>query len=54
MKRIAIIGCGKIFLNIMRQLEFKKKRRLKLVAVCDKNKELLNNIKDKKLKSILT
>ena len=37
----------------MRQLEFKKKRRLKLVAVCDKNKELLNNIKDKKIKKYI-
>ena len=54
MKRIAIIGCGKIFLKHYEAIRIQeKKRRLKLVAVCDKNKELLNNIKDKKIKKYI-
>ena len=50
MKRIAIIGCGKIFLKHYEAIKIQeRKKKLKLVAVCDQNKKLLNQIDDKKI-----
>lgn len=50
MRRIAIIGCGKIFLKHYEAIKLQeKKKKLKLVAVCDQNETLLNQIKDKKI-----
>ena len=48
MKKIAIIGCGKIFLKHYEAIKIQeKKKKMRLVAVCDKNNTLLNQIKDK-------
>ena len=45
-RNIAIVGCGKIFskhfLSIKNQ---EKKGNLKLVAICDDNKKLINSLK---------
>lgn len=50
MKRIAIIGCGKIFLKHYEAIKIQeKKKKLKLVAVCDQNKKLLNQIEDNEI-----
>ena len=37
----------------MKQLKYKIKKKLDLVAVCDKNKKLLDNIKIKILENII-
>ncbi len=45
-KKIAIIGCGKIFSKHLEAIRIQeRKKKLKLVAVCDPNKKLLNKIK---------
>ena len=47
MKKIAIIGCGKIFSKHYEAIKIQKRKKMRLVAVCDKNNTLLNQIKDK-------
>ena len=50
-KKIAIIGCGKIFFKHYEAIKINKfKNKLDLVAVCDQNKKLLNNIKIKNIR----
>lgn len=45
-KKIAIIGCGKIFSKHYEAIRIQEiKGNLKLVAICDRNSNLLNNIK---------
>tara|TARA_A100001011_G_scaffold114127_1_gene120801 strand:- start:22720 stop:23781 length:1062 start_codon:yes stop_codon:yes gene_type:complete len=44
-KNIAIIGCGKIFAKHYEAIKLQeKKKKLKLIAVCDKDKKILNKI----------
>ncbi len=50
-KRIAIIGCGNIFSKHIEAIKIQeKKKRLRLVAICDPNKNLLNSIHLKNVK----
>ena len=53
-KRLAVIGCGKIFRKHLESIKIlEKKRKLKLVAICDQNKNLINSIKIQKVKKYL-
>jgi len=50
-KRIAIVGCGKIFFKHYEAIKIQElKKKLDLVAICDKNKKLLDNIKIKNIR----
>ena len=54
-KKIAIIGCGKIFFKHYEAIKLQKyKNKLELVAICDQNKKLLDNIKIKNLRKYNT
>lgn len=49
-KKIAIVGCGKIFSKHYEAIKIQeKKNKLKLVAICEKDKNLLNKINLKKI-----
>ena len=51
MKKIAIIGCGKIFFKHLEAIKIlEKKKKLNLVAVCDKNLVNLSKIKLNKVR----
>ena len=50
-KRIALIGCGKIFFKHYEAIRLQElKKKLDLVAVCDQNKKLLDNINIKNIR----
>ena len=50
-KRLAVIGCGKIFQKHYSAIKLQEiKKKLQLVAVCDPNKDLLDNIKLKNIR----
>ncbi len=50
-KRIAVVGCGKIFFKHYEAIKIQEsKKKLDLVAICDKNKRLLDNIKVKNIR----
>jgi len=50
-QRIAIIGCGKIFFKHYQAIKSQIiKKKLELIAICDQNKKLLDNIDIKNVK----
>ena len=54
MKKIAVLGCGKVFAKHLKSINIlEKKRKLKLVAICDKNKRLIESIKIKNVNKYL-
>ena len=54
MKKIAVLGCGKVYAKHLKSINIlEKKRKLKLVAICDKNKRLIESIKIKNVNKYL-